>query len=143
MNLDKLQKHNYHDEPVEHFCAVNIIELSEYDRLYENQNDLNHTVWKEFCRKHNTKATRHDNFNSINFDRDVICLWFFKDRNDRTAAHVQINGKQIRYNPNVFLITRSKSIKMFYADRKYIHSPVIQLDMTIENYDSLVKKFQK
>ena len=143
MNWNKLQTQHYHDEPVEHVCATNIIELNEYDRLYENQNNLNHQVWQDFCEKYNTKAVLHENFSKINFNKEIICLWFYKDRNDRTAAHVHINGKQIRYNPNVFLLTKSKSIKMFYTERKYIRSPLIQLDMTVETNNNIVKRFQK
>ena len=143
MNWHKLQKQNYHDEPVEHICATNIIELNEYDRLYENQNNIHHPVWQEFCERYKTKAVLHENFSKIDFDKEVICLWFFKDRNDRTAAHVHINGKQIRYNPNVFLLTKSKAIKMFYADRKYIRNPLIQLDISLENYNNILKRFQK
>ena len=143
MNWNKLQTQNYHDEPVQHICATNIIELNEYDRLYENQNNLNHPLWQEFCEKYKTKAILHDNFKSINFDKEVICLWFYKDRNDRTAAYVNINGKQIKFNPNVFLLTRSKSIKMFHSERKYIRSPVVQLVMNIEDYNNIMKRFQK
>ena len=143
MNWNKLQTQHYHDEPVEHICATNLIDLDVYDRLYENQNNLSHPVWQEFCERYNTKAKLHDNFTKINFDKDVICLWFFRDRNDRTAAYVHVAGKQIKFNPNVLLLSRSKSIKMFYSERKYIRSPVIQIDMNIEDYNNIMKRFQK
>ena len=78
MNWNKLQTQNYHDEPVQHICATNIIELNEYDRLYENQNNLNHPLWQEFCEKYKTKAILHDNFKSINFDETELENFFIK-----------------------------------------------------------------
>ena len=143
MNWDKLKPQNYHTEPVEHILATNIINLNDYDKLYENQNNTQHHTWKEFCDQHKTKARLHENFDTIDYDPDVICLWFFKERNDGTAAYVHLAGKQIKYNPNVFLLTKSKSIKFFNTTRKYIRHPLFQLHMEVNTYNNIVKKFQK
>tara|TARA_B100001057_G_C22751946_1_gene912135 strand:- start:19 stop:450 length:432 start_codon:yes stop_codon:yes gene_type:complete len=143
MNWDKLQKQHYHDEPVEHICAVNIVELNDYDRLYENQNNLDHVAWQEFCEKYQTKAQLYENINDVDFAKDIMCLWFFKERSDGTAAHIHIDGKQIRYSPNLFLVTKSKNIKFFPTQRQYIRNPVVQLDMDVETYNKIIKRFQK
>ena len=143
MNWDKLQQQHYHDEPVDHICAVNLVELNDYDRLYENQNNLDHVVWQEFCEKYKTRARLYENIRDIDFTKDIMCLWFFKERSDGTAAHVHIDGKQIRYSPNLFLVTKSKKIKFFPTKKQYIRSPVVQLDMDVETYDNIIKRFQK
>jgi|TARA_R110001592_G_scaffold129128_1_gene341434 hypothetical protein len=143
MEWDKLKSNHYYDQPVDHICITNLIDLNEYDRLYENQNNLNHQTWKEFTEKYKTTAQLHETIADIDFNKDVMCLWFFKERSDGTAAYIHINGKQIKYAPNVFLLTKSKSIKFVPTKRKYIRNPVIQLDVDLETYNNLIKKFQK
>ena len=143
MNWDKLKKNHYHDQPVEHICADNLIDSLKYDSLYENQNNLDHQHWKKFCEKYNTKAELKENFSDVDFSKDIICLWFFKERSDGTVAHVHLKGKQIRYTANTFLITRSKDIKFVHTKRKYIRSPLVQLGLSNEIYNKLLGRFNK
>ena len=48
MNWDRLQTKNYFADPVEHIHGIRIVDDKEYDKLYENQNNFSHKVWKEF-----------------------------------------------------------------------------------------------
>tara|TARA_Y100001938_G_scaffold146359_1_gene225070 strand:+ start:365 stop:796 length:432 start_codon:yes stop_codon:yes gene_type:complete len=143
MDWNKLKPQNYHTEPVEHVLATNLIELNDYDKLYENQNNTSHHIWKEFCEKHNTKAVLHENFDKLDLSQDIICLWFFKERSDGTSAYVHLAGKQIKYHPNVLLLTKCKTIKFFHSTKKYIRSPVFQMQVDVNAYNNIVGKFQK
>ena len=143
MIWDKLNGHHFHDQPVDHVLAKDIYDLRDYDRLYENQNNLNHQSWKEFCEKYNTKAYLRESFSDIDLSNDIICLWFFKERSDQMASYVHLKGKQKRYYPNTFLITKEKDIKFVPTKRKYIRTPLIQLDMDIKTYTNIAKRFQK
>ena len=143
MIWDTLKPQHYHTEPVEHLLATNLVQLNDYDKLYENQKNTQHNVWKEFCDKNKTNAVLHENFDKLDFNRDVICLWFFKERNDGTSAYVHVGGKQVKYYPNVLLLTKSKSIKFFHSTRKYIRSPVFQMHMDLDYYNKILKKIQK
>ena len=143
MDWNKLKPQNYHTEPVEHVLVTNLIQLNDYDKLYENQNNTSHYLWKEFCEKHNTKAVLHENFDKLDLSQDIICLWFFKERSDGTSAYVHLAGKQIKYHPNVLLLTKCKTIKFFHSTKKYIRSPVFQMQVDVNAYNNIVGKFQK
>jgi len=143
MIWNKLKTHHYHDQPVEHICAGDIVDSREYDSLYENQNNVNHQHWKKFCEQHDTKAELKESFADIDFNRNILCLWFFRERSDGTAAYVHLNGKQIKYTANTFLITKSKNIKFVHTKRKYIRSPLVQLDINEETYNRLLKSINK
>ena len=130
MNWEKLKPNHYHDQPVEHICAHDIFEVKDYDKLYENQNNLKHQSWKEFGEKYKTNFQFLENFSEIDFSKDITCLWFFKERSDSTAAYVHLNGKQIRYMANTFLISKSKAVKFVHTTRKYIRSPLVPVSYT-------------
>ena len=116
MNWEKLKPQHYHKEPVEYIYARSIFELKEYDKLYENQNNLMHEVWKDFDEKYRVGFEFLDDIRDINKDKDIMCLWFFKERNDRSAGtDIKIAGKTITYYPNTFLITESKDIKILHT----------------------------
>ena len=40
MDWKQIKPQHYHVEPVEHICITNLVKLNDYDRLYENQNNL-------------------------------------------------------------------------------------------------------
>ena len=142
MNWDRLKSEHYHEDPVQHIYSHTIYDLKEYERLYENQNNLNHQVWQDFDLKHRTGFEFKNSFDSIDFDRDIICLWFFKERSDNTKSYVHVRDKQLTYQPNTFLITKSKNIKFVETKRKYIRHPLLQLDMSNYQWEILIKKFR-
>lgn len=137
MNWKKLRPQHFFDDPVEHIYAMALIDSLEYDKLYENQNNLNHAVWQDFDTKYSTGYEFKEDFSDINFNKEIMCLWFFKERSDRTIAHVVVNGKKLPYTPNTFLITTSKDIKLEKTKRKYIRHPLVQLDLTTKKYKEI------
>ena len=143
MDWKQIKPQHYHVEPVEHICITNLVKLNDYDRLYENQNNLQHPCWIEFCEKNNTTVQLKEKIVDLDFSNDVMCLWFFKERSDGTASYVHLDGKQIEYYPNKFLISKSKNIKLVTTTRKYIRNPVVQVDIDLKTYNNIVAPFQK
>ena len=73
-----------------------------------------------------------------------MCLWFFKERNDRSAGtDIQISGKNITYYPNTFFITESKDIKILEKKNEYIRRPVLQLDLPTSVWNTILERFNK
>jgi hypothetical protein len=138
MNWEKLKKHNYHNDPVPHIHAVGIFDIKEYDRLYENQNNLEHQIWKEFDQKYKTGFEFKEDITNIDFKKEVIALWFFKERTDRgSAPDIDVAGKLIPYFPNTFVLTECKDIKIRNNKNKYIRRPFIQLDINKKQFDQI------
>ena len=140
MNWEKIKKSYYYKEPVEHILAPAIFDLKEYDILYENQNNLSHQVWQDFDTKYKKGFEFFKYLREFNKDKEVICLWFFKDRDDRkTGNDIDLEGKIIKYKPNTFLITRSKNIKIIERKVPLPNRPVLQLDLSIKEYNKIIK----
>ena len=97
MNWEKLKTVHYHKDPVEHIYSQTIFDQQEYDRLYENQNNLEHQVWKEFDEKYCVGYQLLEDIREINRDKEVMCLWFFKERNDRSAGvDIKMAGHMVK-----------------------------------------------
>jgi len=140
MNWEKIKKSYYYKEPVEHILAPAIYNIDEYDSLYRNQNDLSHQVWQDFDAKYKIGFEFFKDLREFNKDKEVICLCFFKDRDDKkTGNDVDLEGKIIKYKPNTFLITRSKNIKIIERKSVLPNRPVLQLDLNIEEYNKIIK----
>ena len=140
MNWEKIKKSYYYKEPVEHILAPAIFNLDEYDSLYRNQNDLSHQVWQDFDIKYKKGFEFFKDLREFNKDKEVICLWFFKDRDDRkTGNDIDLEGKIIKYKPNTFLVTKSKNIKIIERKSALPNRPVLQLDLSIEEYNKIIK----
>jgi hypothetical protein len=143
MNWGKLKPHHYHKEPVEYIYARTLFDLKEYDNLYENQNNLMHEVWKDFDEKYRVGFEFLDDIRDINKDKDIMCLWFFKERTDRSAGNdIKISGKTITYYPNTFFITESKDIKILEKN-EYIRRPALQLDLSTSTWNTMLERFNK
>ena len=140
MNWEKIKKSYYYKEPVEHILAPAIYNIDEYDSLYRNQNNLSHQVWQDFDTKYKIGFEFFKDLREFNKDKEVICLCFFKDRDDKkTGNDVDLEGKIIKYKPNTFLITRSKNIKIIERKSVLPNRPVLQLDLNIEEYNKIIK----
>ena len=119
-------------------------DIKDYDKLYENQNNLTHQVWQEFDKKYKTGFQLFDDIREIDTNREVICVWFFKDRNDRSGGEdILLKDKKIKYQPNTFLITKSKDIKIIDKDDEYIRRPLIQLDLSKTAWQGILERFNK
>ena len=144
MNWEKIQSDQIFVEPVTHVFATNIFDTKEYDKLYENQNNLDHHTWREFDKQYKTGFEFIDDLRHINFQKEVICLWFFKERNDRhNRDDLRLAGKNILYFPNTFLITKSKDIEVLEKNKNYIRRPVVQLDMSNRKFESICQRIKK
>jgi len=143
MNWDKLRKAHLRKEPVEFIYASGIVKLDEYDRLYENQNNLEHQVWKDFYKKYKVDYKFYKDLTEFDKDKEVICLWFFRDRNDQSKGNdIVLAGKKITYFHNTFLITQCKDIEILENKKQYIHRPFVQIDLNKKTYNEIVKKFK-
>ena len=63
--FDKLKKAHFRTDPEEHFYAQMIYNLSEYDRLYENQLNQNSQVWTSFRNAYNIEYKFLENIEKI------------------------------------------------------------------------------
>ena len=143
MNWKKLRKPHYHKEPVEYIYATAIFDLREYDSLYENQNNLSHQVWQEFDAKYKTGYEFLQDIQDLNLNKEVICLWFFKDRGDKDAGNdISLNGKIIIYLPNTFFITESKELKILKRKKFFPNRPALQIDLSKKIFDEITKPFK-
>ena len=140
MNWEKIKKSHYYKEPVEHILAPAIFNLDEYDSLYENQNNLSHQVWQDFDTKYKIGFEFFKDLREFNKDKEVICLWFFKERSDSSKNNaIELKGKNIIYSPNTFFITKSKNIKISDKGKRWPTRPVLQLDLSIKEYNKIIK----
>jgi len=143
MDWNKLKKTHFFGDPVEYIYSTTLLDINEYDKLYENQNNLDHKVWQDFDQKYCTGYEFKEDFFDINLKKEIMCLWFFKERTDRTISYVVVNGKQLSYTPNTFLITKSKEITLVNTKRKHIRHPFVQLDLSLAAWDNILKRFNK
>ena len=140
----KLKKTHLYQDPIEHIYASNIFDIKEYDKLYENQNNPNHKVWKDFQTTYNFKKIRFFNdLNDVKLDETILCLWFFKDRSDRNKGKdIKIKDKTILYLPNTFFILYNScqnNIKILKRDTMVLTRPCLQLYFDYETYDKIIK----
>jgi hypothetical protein len=143
MNWEKLKPNHYFKEPVEHIYSSTIFDIKEYDKLYENQNNFSHQIWKDFDEKYKTGFQFCDDLRDINKDKEIICLWFFKERNDRSAGEdIELCGKRLTYFQNTFLMTECKDIKILEKNDEYIRRPLVQLDLKKDIYHKILGKFK-
>ena len=142
--FQKLKKTHLYQDPIEHIYASDIFDIKEYDKLYENQNNPNHKVWKDFQTTYNFKKIRFFNdLNDVKLDETILCLWFFKDRNDRNKGKdIKIKDKTILYLPNTFFILYNScqnNIKILKRDTMVLTRPCLQLYFDYETYDKIIK----
>ena len=133
-----LKSKHVHKDPVPHIHAINLIDTLEYDRLYENQNNFSHELWQEFDEKYRLGFEFKEDITEIDKTRDVIAIWCFAERSDRTRPpNLNLAGKKIAYYPNAVIVTKSKDIEIEENNNKYIRRPFIQLDVSAEEFDKI------
>ena len=145
MTQVKIEKINilYHKEPVEYIRAQGLVDIQEYDSLYENQNNLSHQVWQEFDAKYKVGYEFLQDIRDLNLDKEVICLWFFRERSDRDAGNdIELNGKIITYYQNTFFITKSKKIKILERKKFFPRRPALQIDLSNKTFNEITELFK-
>lgn len=139
MNWQSLKTDHYFKEPFEHVLSSTIFDIREYDRLYENQNNFDHDIWQKFKERYKQTYTFVEDITKIDLTKDVIALWFFKERSDQTAGpFIEIGNKQITYNHNTFFLTKHRRLIIKETKRKYIRRPVLQLNMTAKQFEDII-----
>ena len=108
-----------------------VIERQYYDRLYENQNNLNHPLWQEFSDIYQIKFKFVEHMEKI-AQGNTTCIWFFKERpqmkrGEKKYKNLEVDGHDIEYQPNTILIT-NKKIK-FYENKPVLRRPCLQIDL--------------
>ena len=86
----RLHKKYYHTDPVEHIIGQQILKLAEYDDLYENQTRFDGTIWTKFKETHKLTCQFYDDLTEIDLSNDITCLWFFRERADRSSGNDDI-----------------------------------------------------
>lgn len=106
---------------ITHFIPIN-----DYDRLYENVNNLQHFRWQEFIKNEKIKIEYIENFHSVKTTKSKTGYWFFRDRGDRRAVEFEVAGKTYSYTPNACLYTaqpyniKHKKLEQTFQDRPVI-----------------------
>tara|TARA_Y200000002_G_C22654053_1_gene652659 strand:+ start:422 stop:853 length:432 start_codon:yes stop_codon:yes gene_type:complete len=143
MIWDTLKPAHCFNDPVTYIYTKNFLNTNEYDTLYENQNNLKHKTWQDFDSKYRIGFEFKDDYSNIDLSREVICLWFFRERADDTRSYIHLNGKKkLNYLANTLLITKSKDIDLIQKKKKYIRHPLVQLDMINSQWETLLAKYR-
>ena len=111
---------------------------SDTDKLRANEMGI-----KEFDKKYKVGFELKDEITNIDLNKEVIALWFFKERSDSNSQpRINLKNKLITYFPNAFFLTKSKDIKIVEQKRKYIRRPMIQLDISAKTFDGIMERFK-
>ncbi|OUU23454.1 MAG: hypothetical protein CBB97_13425 [Candidatus Endolissoclinum sp. TMED37] len=113
----------------------NFYKDEEYNKLYENQNNLSHTTWQNFKNKIRFKYKFFKDVEQADYSKPVICLWFFKERSDnKINKDILISGKSVEYAPNNLILFDNNDKTIYIRDRKIYKRPVVQFDINLDDY---------
>ena len=138
--FNKIRKSHFSDDPVEHIYINNIIELKEYDTLYENQSRFDGQLWTDFKNKYNLDCTFLNDLNEINMQVEVLCLLFFKERSDNKKDHdIKIKAKEIKYFQNTLFILPNplSNLNILTRERPYLRRPCLQINLSLSQYNNI------
>jgi len=119
--LDNIKKINIHKELIPYIIINGPVDLKEYDGLYEQWNNLSHTVWTNFLNKHKIEVSLKNNLTANNQSKhkEYVGYWFFQQRTDRRDIRVQFGETKIGYESNRLLILDSEqSFSVINKDAK-------------------------
>ena len=108
--LNNIKKFKIYQEPCKHIIISHPIPMLDYDHLYEQWNNLNHTTWKSFLSKYQIDIIFKNKLEASAHrgKKELIGYWFFKQRSDRRSISINLLNKKIDYLPNVLLILDSQ-----------------------------------
>jgi len=109
----------------------NIIEHSQYERLYESQIHDPLQYWNNFKKVYNLNYKFLDDIKDIDQHNGTTCLWFFPERRYKEIRRIEffdleINGRDIKYDPNTVLIT-NKNVDIL-ENKFVLRRPCVQID---------------
>ena len=95
----------------ESFIVINgPIDNKVYDNLYEQFYNEQHEVWQKLRQTYNIETRNSEQLKPYahrNKD-EYVGYWFFKQRTDKRAIHIQIGKQDLSYRPNTIVIMNSK-----------------------------------
>jgi len=144
MIIDKINHSNY-IEKQNFFYITNFVEEHLYDKLYENLNDLEHFVWKQITNRIHYPFVLHKDIGQFEKDDEVICLLFFKDRNQKVLRKdLSLDDTDIVYNQNCMLIYDNTNKRQFrIKEKKGFNRPVLQFKISYSEYNNFLKRVKR
>ena len=147
--FNKILKSHFSNDPIEHIYTNNLLDIEEFDRLYENQSRFDSKLWTEFKNKHKLDCTFLNDLNDINMQVDVLCLLFFKERADnKKSQDIEIGvmdiQKEIKYIQNSLLILPNHLLTFSILTRKnpYIRRPCLQIKLSLKQYNDIISNLK-
>ena len=144
MIIDKI-KHSNYMEKQNFFYITNFVQEHLYDKLYENLNDLEHFVWKQITDRIHYPFVLHKDIGQFEKDDEVICLLFFKDRNQKVLRKdLSLDDTDIVYNQNCMLIYDNTNKRQFrIKEKKGFNRPVLQFKISYSEYNNFLKRVKR
>jgi len=156
-NLFQRIKHRkfVYTQPFQHIVYRNLINLEEFDRLYENMHYFNGPRWTEWKKEYGLDCELFDDVSKINYDNECMALWFFTDRNERSAKNdveiysARTGGRKVvtRWANELLFFEHNhkQQIRLLKRDKNWstIKRPVVQFKFSLNTYKELVKKLTK
>ena len=147
--FNKILKSHFSNDPVEHIYTNNLLDIKEFDRLYENQSRFNNKLWTEFKNKHKLDCTFLNDLNDVNMQVDVLCLLFFKERADnKKSQDIEIGvmdiQKEIKYIQNSLLILPNHllTFSILTRTKPYIRRPCLQIKLSLKQYNDIISNLK-
>lgn len=144
MIIDKI-KHSNYIEKQNFFYITNFVEEHLYDKLYENLNDLEHFLWKQITDRIHYPFVLHKDIGQFEKDDEVICLLFFKDRNQKVLRKdLSLDNTDIVYNQNCMLIYDNTNKRQFrIKEKEGFNRPVLQFKISYSEYNNFLKRVKR
>jgi len=80
--LENLKTTNVHKDAIPYMIINDVIDVKEYDKLYEQWNNPDHVLWEIFLKKFNVKVVLQSKVQSIGpfggEEKEYVGYWFFK-----------------------------------------------------------------
>ena len=141
MIIDKITHSNYMEKQ-NFFYITNFVEEHLYDKLYENLNDLEHFLWKQITDRIHYPFVLHKDIGQFEKEDEVICLLFFKDRNQKVLRKdLSLDDTNIVYNQNCMLIYDNTNKRQFrIKEKKGFNRSVLQFKISHSEYLKFLKR---
>ncbi len=109
-----------------------IIEHSQYEKLYENQVHDSLQYWKNFKKNYQLNYKFLDDISNLDKQANIICLWFFPERRYKESRRIEffdlkISDRDIKFDPNTVLIT-NKNVDIL-ENKFVLRRPCVQIDI--------------
>lgn len=138
-----IRPRHFSKTPFPHIFCNQLVDVDEYNRLYENWNNPTHEYWNTFKKKYNVEITQYNNLCDVDIhNNDVVCYWFFKQRGfEYKLKQYSVNGISMRYTANSALICRSSDEFCSINNNTFENKPVCVLVSNTGLFSCLLQDF--